>query len=87
MRCFGAQAMTSGLLLGFSNLTASGFALFGLSMVPYLGFNAWFLFGPGKGVFTGWLWLDLMGNVVFLSGSLFAAKILREEEMAKDKIL
>ena len=79
--------MTSGLLLGVSNLTARGFALFGLSMIPYLGFNAWFLVGPGKGVFTEWLWLDLVGNVVFLSGSLFVAKIMREEERAKDKIL
>lgn len=25
------------------------------AMVPYLGFNAYFLLGPGRGVFTGWL--------------------------------
>jgi hypothetical protein len=80
MRCFGAQAMTCGLLLGTSEMTANSFTMFGLAMVPYLGFNAWFGIGPGRGVFTHWLWMDFIGNIVFFSGSLLAAKLLNDEE-------
>jgi hypothetical protein len=79
MRCFGAQAMTSGLLLGVSDMTAGSFTAFGFAMMPYLGFNAWFGIGPGRGVFTKWLWMDFIGNIVFLGGSLFAAKSLKDE--------
>jgi hypothetical protein len=80
MRCFGAQAMTAGLLLGTSNMTVTSFTAFGVSMIPYLGFNAWFIIGPGRGFFTNWLWMDVVGNMVFLSGSLFAAKLLKGDE-------
>jgi hypothetical protein len=52
----------------------------GVSMIPYLGFNAWFIIGPGRGFFTNWLWMDVVGNMVFLSGSLFAAKLLKGDE-------
>ncbi|CAI4218828.1 unnamed protein product [Parascedosporium putredinis] len=48
MRCFGAQAMTAGLLLGTSSLDERGFTCFGLAMIPYLFFNAWYLAGPGR---------------------------------------
>jgi hypothetical protein len=80
MRCFGAQAMTAGLLLGSSNMTVASFTAFGVSMIPYLVFNAWFIIGPGRGFFTNWLWMDFVGNMVFLSGSLFAAKLLKDDE-------
>jgi ABC-type multidrug transport system permease subunit len=89
MRCFGAQAMTAGLLLSASTMTVHSFTAFGLAMIPYLGFNAWFGIGPGRGVFTKWLWMDFIGNMVFLSGSLVAAKLLRdgEEEQKKKKTI
>jgi hypothetical protein len=83
MQCFGAQAATCGLLLAVSDMTAKSFTAFGLAMVPYLGFNAWFIVGPGKGFFTNWLFMDLIGNLTFLSGSLIAAKLLRQEAKAK----
>lgn len=83
MRCFGAQAMTTGLLLGISDMTVRSFTAFGLAMIPYLGFNAWFGIGPGRGMFTKLLWMDFAGNVVFLSGSLVAAIMLRNEEVAE----
>jgi hypothetical protein len=87
MQCFGAQAATCGLLLAVSNMTATSFTTFGLAMIPYLGFNAYFIVGPGKGFFTNWLLLDLIGNLTFLSGSLYAAKLLRgvEEEVTAKK--
>lgn len=75
--------MTTGLLLGISDMTVRSFTAFGLAMIPYLGFNAWFGIGPGRGMFTKLLWMDFAGNVVFLSGSLVAAIMLRNEEVAE----
>jgi hypothetical protein len=72
--------MTTGLLLGVSDMTVRSFTAFGIAMLPYIGFNAWFGIGPGYGVFTKWLWMDFIGNVVFLGGSLVAAKLLKDEE-------
>lgn len=72
--------MTCGLLLGTAVMTRQSFTLFGIAMVPYLGFNAWFGVGPGRGVFTKWLWLDCIGNMAFAVGSLFCAKLAGEIE-------
>lgn len=67
-------------------MTVRSFTVFGVSVLPYLGFNAWFLAGPGHGVFTKLLWLDVIGNAIFLTGSLVAAKLLRDDaEEAKEK--
>ncbi|KAJ5657543.1 uncharacterized protein N7484_001192 [Penicillium longicatenatum] len=78
MRCFGAQAMTCGLLLGTATMTKRSFTAFGLAMIPYLTFNAWFGIGPGQGMFTPLLWLDFVGNVTFGLGSLYCASLLTE---------
>lgn len=79
--------MTSGLLLGASDMSVYSFTAFGLAMIPYLGFNAWFGIGPGKGVFTKLLWMDFIGNMVFLTGSLWSAKLLRDDEEKAKKAL
>ncbi|KAH8599538.1 hypothetical protein B0O99DRAFT_737310 [Bisporella sp. PMI_857] len=74
-RCFGAQAMTVGLLLFTSDMTARSFTAFGLAMLPYLGFNAWFLGGPGK----GYLRVALAGRCweyVFLAATLLIVKLI-----------
>lgn len=75
-RCFGAQATTSGLLLSSTTMSRRSFAIFGASMLPYLVFNAWYGFGFGGDVFTKWLWLDFVGNCVFLGGSGIACYLL-----------
>lgn len=85
MRCFGAQAMTSGMLLGVSPMDERSFASFGLAMVPYLMFNGWFIVGPGRGVFTRWLFMDLVGNVFFGLGSAYCFKLLREQREKEEK--
>jgi hypothetical protein len=77
--------MTAGLLLGTSKMTVTSFTTFGVSMTPYLGFNAWFIIGPGRGVFTNLLWMDFVGNMIFLSCSLFAAKLLSDDEEQQKK--
>jgi hypothetical protein len=77
-QCFGAQAMTCGLVLGTSDMTPFSFTAFGLAMIPYLWWNFWFGFGPAKGIITKWMWLDFAGNVFFMGGSLWCAGVLRE---------
>lgn len=96
MRCFGAQAMTSGLLLSTTTINAQAFKIFGLSMVPYLVFNAWFAaewlgFGAGReggigSMFTKVLLLDFVGNCVFMGGSLWAARLLEGSVKEEKKV-
>lgn len=79
-RCFGAQAMTCGLLLGTSEMSSFSFTAFGLAMIPYIGWNYWCSgIGPGGGMINSMMWLDFCGNVFFMLGSLWCAKVLREE--------
>ncbi|KAH6850523.1 hypothetical protein B0I37DRAFT_352994 [Chaetomium sp. MPI-CAGE-AT-0009] len=78
-RCFGAQAMTCGLLLGTSEMSAFSFTAFGLAMIPYIiGWNFWFGVGPGKGMVNKLMWLDFIGNVFFMGGAFWCARVLRE---------
>lgn len=70
--------MTAGLLLGTSPMNERSFTCFGLAMIPYVAFNVWYGVGPGRGVFTKWLFLDFVGNVFFGLGSAYCAKVLRE---------
>ncbi|KAM7185353.1 hypothetical protein V8F20_011830 [Naviculisporaceae sp. PSN 640] len=91
-RCFGAQAMTCGLVLGTSNMTSKSFYIFGAAMIPYIvGFNFCFApwrLAPGRGYFTNLIWLDFVGNVFFLGGSLVAGWLLGGvEEQEKEKEL
>ena len=84
MRCFGAQAMTCGLLLGTSTMTASSFRAFGLAMIPFLFYNFWFSgVGPAPGVLTSLLALEVLGNLFFCLGSLYCARLLREVELER----
>jgi hypothetical protein len=84
-KCFGSQAAMTGLLLGVAEPSVKMFTTFGVAMVPYLAFNAWFMIGPGKGVFTNWLALDLVGNIVYAVGSWYCVKLLREVEEENTK--
>ncbi len=85
-RCFGAQAMTCGLLLGTSEMTAFSFTAFGLAMLPYIGWNFWFSgIGPSRGMINSLMWLDFFGNCFFMGGSLWCGQVLREEAAAAKK--
>jgi hypothetical protein len=77
--------MTVGLLLGTAPMDEHSFTSFGLAMIPYVLFNAWFGVGPGRGVFTRWLALDFVGNVFFGLGSVYCAKLLREQREEDEK--
>jgi len=80
VRCWGPQAITCGLVVGTSTMTASSFTSFAVSMLPYIGWNFYMGFGPGKEMVTKLIWLDFAGNVFFALGSLYCAKLLREQE-------
>ena len=62
-------------------MTAKSFTLFGLAMIPYIAvFNFWYGgFGPGAGMFTGFMWLDFLGNLGFMGGSFWAGWLLSGE--------
>ncbi|MCJ8156449.1 hypothetical protein [Sphingomonas sp. LaA6.9] len=62
--CFGAQAMISGLFAAFSRFTRATFLAYGIALIPFFVFNAWFTFVDP--VFTWVGLLDAVGNVIML---------------------
>ncbi|KAK3326068.1 hypothetical protein B0H66DRAFT_550009 [Apodospora peruviana] len=87
VRCFGAQAMTCGLVLGTSDMTALSFTAFGVAMLPYLGWNYWCSgLGPAGGMVSRWMLMDFLGNCFFLGGSLYCARLLRDVEDETKKL-
>jgi len=61
-------------------MTAFSFTAFGLAMIPYIiGWNFWFGVGPARGMATSLMWVDFIGNVFFMGGSFWCAKVLTEE--------
>jgi hypothetical protein len=63
--CFGAQAMIAGLFAAFSRFTRATFLAYGLALLPFFGFDAWFTFVDP--VFTRIGLLDAVGNLVMLA--------------------
>jgi hypothetical protein len=63
--CFGAQAMISGLFAAFSRFTRTTFLAYGIALIPFFAFNAWFTFIDP--VFTWVGLLDAVGNAVMLA--------------------
>jgi hypothetical protein len=63
--CFGAQAMLSGLFAAFSRFTRTTFLVYGLALLPFFGFNYWFVFVVP--VFTEWMLLDFAANLAMLA--------------------
>ncbi|MBY8824758.1 hypothetical protein [Sphingomonas colocasiae] len=63
--CFGAQAMISGLFAAFSRFTRTTFLAYGIAIIPFFAFNAWFTFIDP--VFTWVGLLDALGNAVMLA--------------------
>jgi ABC-type multidrug transport system permease subunit len=64
-------------------MTPFSFTAFGLAMIPYMVWNFWFGIGPARGMLTNYIWLDFVGNAFFGLGSLYCAKLLKEEEQEK----
>ncbi len=63
--CFGAQAVLSGLFAAFSRFTRTTFLVYGLALLPFFGFNYWFVFVVP--VFNAWMALDFACNAAMLA--------------------
>jgi hypothetical protein len=64
MGCFGAQAVLSGLFAAFSIFTRTTFMVYGIALLPFFGFNYYFLYV--EPVFTAWMFMDFGANLVML---------------------
>lgn len=63
--CFGAQAVLSGLFAFFSRFTRTTFLVYAIALVPFFGFNYWFVFVVP--MFNAWLALDFVSNLAMLA--------------------
>ncbi len=63
--CFGSQAVLSGLFAAFSRFTRTTFLAYGLALLPFFVFDAWFILVDP--VLTPVGWLDAAGNAVMLA--------------------
>ena len=62
--CFGSQALISGLFAGFSRFTRTTFLAYGIGLLPFFAFDAWFyLVRP---MLTEIGMIDLVGNIIML---------------------
>jgi hypothetical protein len=64
MGCFGAQAMLAGVFAAFSRFTRTTFLAYGIALLPFFGFNYYFVYV--EQVFSGWMALDFIANLVML---------------------
>jgi hypothetical protein len=77
--CFGAQAVLCGFVILLSRFTSGTFLWFGLiGSVPFFAFNAYFYFI--KPIFTEWMLLDFVGNLVILACGLLGYRMARDSE-------
>ena len=63
--CFGAQAVLSGLFAAFSRFTRATILVYGIALLPFFGFNYWFVFVLP--VFNQWMALDFVSNLAMLA--------------------
>jgi hypothetical protein len=63
--CFGAQALLAGLFAWFSRFTRATFLAYGIALLPFFGFNYWFVFVVP--VFNQWMALDFVCNAAMLA--------------------
>jgi len=63
--CFGAQAVLSGLFAAFSRFTRTTFLVYGVALLPFFGFNYWFVFVVP--VFNELMLVDFLCNAAMLA--------------------
>ena len=54
--------------------TRQAFTWFGIASLPFFWFNYWAWARPG--MFTRLIWLDFIGNIIWLSASVHGARLL-----------
>ncbi|MEZ5708282.1 MAG: hypothetical protein R3E02_02710 [Blastomonas sp.] len=78
--CFGAQACLGGLFVGFSRFTRTTFMVYAIALLPFFGFNWWFMVVDP--LFTPLGMLDALGNAIMLGLCLYGMKQARIEQSA-----
>lgn len=78
--CFGAQAVLFGLMALVTRWNARSFAVFGVLLLPFFGFNYWFHYEVP--VLTSIGMLDFAGNVTMLVLAVLGWRAARAEESA-----
>jgi hypothetical protein len=81
--CFGAQAILVGIVIYTARFLPKTFLIFGLSAsVPFFCFNYYFYFI--RGMFTGWMLLDFIGNIGILICGVAGYRLsIREAKASK----
>jgi hypothetical protein len=67
--CFGAQAVLGGLFIWFSRWTAQTFLVYAFALLPFFGFNYWFLYEVP--IFNRWMVIDFGSNAAMLALTLW----------------
>ena len=73
MGCFGSQAILSGLFAWFSRFTRMTFLAYAIALLPFFWFNYWFVFVVP--VFSRWMAIDFVSNIVLLALSLWGWRL------------
>ncbi|MGJ8663358.1 MAG: hypothetical protein ACSHWU_06895, partial [Marinicella sp.] len=78
MGCFGAQAVLTGTVILASKFRPSTFLIFGvLGSIPFFVFNYYFYYiNP---VFSSWMVLDFLGNIIILVLCLLGYRLSKLE--------
>lgn len=63
--CFGAQAVLAGLFVISSRFTRWSFLVYGIALLPFFGFNYWFLFVTP--LFSAGMMIDFLANLAMLA--------------------
>ena len=77
---FGAQALIAGLFAAFSRFTRATFLAYGIGLIPFFVFDAWFYFV--RPVFTVVGMLDAVGNLVMLGLCVLGWRAAGREDAA-----
>jgi hypothetical protein len=76
--CFGAQAVLGGLFVWFSEWTAKTFLVYAIALLPFFGFNYWFVYEVP--ILNQWMALDFGANAAMLGLSLWGWRMMRRGE-------
>ncbi len=72
--CFGAQAVLGGLFIAFSRWTRTTFLVYALALLPFFGFNYYFVYEVP--VLNRWMALDFLSNAAMLALSLWGWRMM-----------
>jgi hypothetical protein len=76
--CFGAQAVLGGLFIWFSEWTAKTFLVYAIALLPFFGFNYWFVYEVP--ILNQWMALDFGANAAMLGLSLWGWRMMGRAE-------